>query len=179
MPTSSQHVRRADYFWNLIQTAVETLFFFHPAVWWLGGRLRQQRELCCDDAAVQACSDPLIYATALLASRRAAQPAAEFGHGSGWTPVCLCDFAPASHACWVKPTASNDRVISSLTAGRDRRSVPARPGLTGPHLFAGLRSTMPVETAPSQRLFPRRLSRAPVPAATRRCWPMHATESPS
>ncbi len=61
-----EHVRRADYFWNLIQTTVETLFFFHPAVWWLGARLRQQRELCCDDAAVQACADPLIYATALL-----------------------------------------------------------------------------------------------------------------
>src|ERR1700688_2007570 len=61
-----EHVRRADYFWNLIQTAVETLFFFHPAVWWLGSKLRQQRELCCDDAAVQACADPLVYATALL-----------------------------------------------------------------------------------------------------------------
>jgi beta-lactamase regulating signal transducer with metallopeptidase domain len=61
-----EHVRRADYFWNLIQTTIETLFFFHPAVWWLGSRLRQQRELCCDDAAVQACTDPLIYATALL-----------------------------------------------------------------------------------------------------------------
>ena len=60
------HVRRADYLWNLIQTMVETLFFFHPAVWWLGRRLRQQRELCCDDVAVQSCADPLVYATALL-----------------------------------------------------------------------------------------------------------------
>jgi beta-lactamase regulating signal transducer with metallopeptidase domain len=45
---------------------VETLFFFHPAVWWLGRRLRQQRELCCDDVAVQSCADPLVFATALL-----------------------------------------------------------------------------------------------------------------
>ena len=60
------HVRRADYLWNLVQAMVETLFFFHPAVWWLGRRLRQQRELCCDDVAVQSCADPLIYATALL-----------------------------------------------------------------------------------------------------------------
>ncbi len=60
------HVRRRDYLWNLVQTTVETLFFFHPAVWWLGRRLRQQRELCCDDVAVQSCADPLIYATALL-----------------------------------------------------------------------------------------------------------------
>ena len=60
------HVRRADYLWNLIQTMAETLLFFHPAVWWLGRRLREQRELCCDDVAVQSCADPLVYATALL-----------------------------------------------------------------------------------------------------------------
>lgn len=61
-----EHIRRADYLWNLVQSAIETLFFFHPAVWWLGGRLRDQRELCCDDAAVTMCRDPLTYATALL-----------------------------------------------------------------------------------------------------------------
>ena len=68
------HIRRADYFWNLVQTLAETLFFFHPAVWWLGKRLRDQREQCCDDIAVEVCSDPLVYATALfrLESQRAA-----------------------------------------------------------------------------------------------------------
>jgi hypothetical protein len=68
------HVRRADYFWNLLQTQVETLFFFHPAVWWLGKRLREQRELCCDDIAIGTCSNPLVYATALfrLEDQRAA-----------------------------------------------------------------------------------------------------------
>ncbi len=60
------HIRRADYLWNMIQTMIETLFFFHPAVWWVSGRLRHQRELCCDDVALECCSDPLVYATALL-----------------------------------------------------------------------------------------------------------------
>jgi Zn-dependent protease with chaperone function/ABC-type amino acid transport substrate-binding protein len=60
------HIRRADYFWNLVQTTVETLFFFHPAVWWLGHRVRHHRELCCDDLAVQSCGDAVLYATALL-----------------------------------------------------------------------------------------------------------------
>jgi beta-lactamase regulating signal transducer with metallopeptidase domain len=60
------HVRRADYLWNVVQTVVETLFFFHPAVWWIGRNLRQQRELCCDDIALESCSDPVIYASALL-----------------------------------------------------------------------------------------------------------------
>ena len=60
------HLQRADYVWNLLQTAVETIFFFHPAVWWVGRRTRQYRELCCDDIALRCCSDPLVYATALL-----------------------------------------------------------------------------------------------------------------
>jgi beta-lactamase regulating signal transducer with metallopeptidase domain len=60
------HIRRADYLWNILQTMIETLFFFHPAVWWVGSSLRQQRELCCDDIAIASCVDPLTYATALL-----------------------------------------------------------------------------------------------------------------
>jgi hypothetical protein len=60
------HIRRADYLWNMLQSMIETLFFFHPAVWWVSNKLRQQRELCCDDAALACCSDPLVYATALL-----------------------------------------------------------------------------------------------------------------
>ena len=60
------HVRRADYFWNLIQTFVETVFFFHPAVWAIGKSLRMQREFCCDDMAMEFCVEPLVYATALF-----------------------------------------------------------------------------------------------------------------
>ena len=61
-----EHIRRADYVWNLIQSLIETLFFYHPAVWWIGAKLREQRELCCDDAAIKSCDDPITYATALL-----------------------------------------------------------------------------------------------------------------
>jgi beta-lactamase regulating signal transducer with metallopeptidase domain len=60
-----EHIRRADYFWNMVQTAVETLFFFHPAVWWIGSRVREQRELCCDDVALRFTSQPWVYASAL------------------------------------------------------------------------------------------------------------------
>jgi beta-lactamase regulating signal transducer with metallopeptidase domain len=60
------HVRRADFFWNLVQTLVETLFFFHPAVWWISRRMRHERELCCDDLALSVCPRPLAYANALF-----------------------------------------------------------------------------------------------------------------
>jgi beta-lactamase regulating signal transducer with metallopeptidase domain len=60
------HVRRADFMWNLLQTVAETLFFFHPAVWWIGGRIRHERELCCDDLALEVCPNPVVYASALF-----------------------------------------------------------------------------------------------------------------
>jgi beta-lactamase regulating signal transducer with metallopeptidase domain len=59
------HIKRYDYLINLIQTAVETLLFYHPAVWWLSAQIRQEREHCCDDLAVATCGDVLIYARAL------------------------------------------------------------------------------------------------------------------
>ena len=59
------HVRRADFFWNILQTIAETLFFFHPAVWWINARIRHERELCCDDIALKICPNPVSYASAL------------------------------------------------------------------------------------------------------------------
>ena len=59
------HIRRHDYLVNLLQTLVETLLFYHPAVWWLSRRIRAERENCCDDLAVSLCGDPYTYAKAL------------------------------------------------------------------------------------------------------------------
>jgi beta-lactamase regulating signal transducer with metallopeptidase domain len=70
------HVRRRDYLVNLLQTVVETLLFYHPAVWWLSRKIRQERELCCDDIAVELFGDRVAYARALatLEERRTDQP---------------------------------------------------------------------------------------------------------
>jgi beta-lactamase regulating signal transducer with metallopeptidase domain len=59
------HIRRHDYLVNLIQTLVETLLFYHPAVWWVSKQIRIERENCCDDLAVSLCGDPVLYAQAL------------------------------------------------------------------------------------------------------------------
>ena len=59
------HIRRHDYVVNLLQTVVETLLFYHPAVWWVSHRIRVERENCCDDLAVSLCGDPVAYAAAL------------------------------------------------------------------------------------------------------------------
>ncbi len=59
------HIRRHDYLVNLLQSVVETLFFYHPAVWYLSRRVRLERENCCDDDAVAVVGDPVTYAGAL------------------------------------------------------------------------------------------------------------------
>lgn len=59
------HIRRHDYLVSAAQVVVETLLFYHPAVWWTSSRIRHERELCCDDLAVRACGDAVCYARAL------------------------------------------------------------------------------------------------------------------
>jgi beta-lactamase regulating signal transducer with metallopeptidase domain len=128
------HIRRADYLWNMLQTMIETLFFFHPAVWWVSRNLRQQRELCCDDAALDCCSDPLTYATALLCleeerSSRFRLALALDGHESGSLRARIARILDEA------PHASRDVAPYSLLG------VCAMLGLvlvSAPRLFAAL-----------------------------------------
>ncbi|NBC06352.1 MAG: M48 family metalloprotease [Bacteroidetes bacterium] len=64
------HIRRNDYLHNLLLSSIEILFFYHPGVWWLSHRLKQERENCCDELVCQSGVDPLTYADALLAAAR-------------------------------------------------------------------------------------------------------------
>lgn len=59
------HIRRHDYLVNFLQTLVETLLFFHPAVHWVGKKIRNEREYCSDDIAVHHCGNPVAYAHTL------------------------------------------------------------------------------------------------------------------
>ena len=59
------HIRRFDAFVNVFQVGVETLLFYHPAVWWLNKRIRAEREHCCDEVAVSLCGNAVEYARAL------------------------------------------------------------------------------------------------------------------
>lgn len=59
------HIRRHDYLANLLQRAAEALLFFHPIVWWLSRRIRQERELVADDLAASVLGEPKRLALAL------------------------------------------------------------------------------------------------------------------
>lgn len=60
------HIRRWDYAVNLLQTVIETVLFYHPAVWWISRRIRAERENCCDDWAAKISGDEAGYVRALL-----------------------------------------------------------------------------------------------------------------
>jgi uncharacterized protein (TIGR03435 family) len=60
------HIRRHDYLVNMLQSVAEALLFYHPAVWWVSGHIRAERELCCDDVAVSISGNALTYARALV-----------------------------------------------------------------------------------------------------------------
>ncbi len=64
------HIRRHDFLVNALQRGVESVLFYHPAVWWLSSRIRAEREHCCDDLAVQVCGDRFVYAEALIELER-------------------------------------------------------------------------------------------------------------
>lgn len=59
------HIRRHDYLVNFLQTLVEILLFFHPAVLWVSKQMRNEREYCSDDIAVQHCGNAIAYAHTL------------------------------------------------------------------------------------------------------------------
>jgi bla regulator protein BlaR1 len=70
------HVRRCDYLVSLLQKFVEGLLFYHPAVWWVSGVIRAERENCCDDVVVAVLGDAHGYAATLPHWKKSAGPRA-------------------------------------------------------------------------------------------------------
>jgi hypothetical protein len=60
------HLRRWDDWTNLAQEILRALFFFHPAVWFIGRSLSAEREMACDDFVLAGTSDPGGYARCLV-----------------------------------------------------------------------------------------------------------------
>jgi len=83
------HIRRHDYLMNILQGVAESLLFYHPAVWWVSGHIRAEREMCCDDLAVAISGDAFTYARA-LAQLEAHRPA-------HWVPVVAANGGSLRH----------------------------------------------------------------------------------
>jgi uncharacterized protein (TIGR03435 family) len=145
------HIRRHDYLVNLLQSAVEAVFFYHPAVWWISGHMRTERELCCDDIAVSLTGDAVVYARALaeLDSARFIQPAAVAANGgsvacriarllgqssasfrtssgSGTAPALIL-LAIGAWAVFAQPTVRPEFEVASIKPSVSQRIMNVRP----------------------------------------------------
>jgi bla regulator protein blaR1 len=60
------HVRCHDNLTAAIHMAVETVFWFHPVVWWIERRLMEERERACDESVLASGSRPQDYAEGIL-----------------------------------------------------------------------------------------------------------------
>lgn len=140
------HVLRHDFAVNLVQSCVEVLLFYHPAVWWVSAKIRQERELCCDDLAVKVSGDALDYAAALthleaLSLRvahpsRAADPLALAATGGSFMHRIQRLISPANPA----PLAPRAGLILLLLAGAGLGLQARRP------------AAAPSQTTPVKRL---------------------------
>ena len=60
------HIRRRDYLVNLLQSFIEVVYFFNPAILWVSALIRQERENCCDDIAIAAVQSKSKFLQALV-----------------------------------------------------------------------------------------------------------------
>lgn len=61
-----RHVARRDNITAAIHMLVETIFWFHPATWWIRRRLIEERECACDQEVLEMGGEPLVYAEGIL-----------------------------------------------------------------------------------------------------------------
>ncbi|HPS14093.1 MAG TPA: M56 family metallopeptidase, partial [Prolixibacteraceae bacterium] len=59
------HILRHDYFFNILQSIVEIVFFYHPAVWAISSKIREERENSCDNIAIETTGDKVAFVRAL------------------------------------------------------------------------------------------------------------------
>ena len=142
------HIRRHDFFVNLLQAVAETLMFYHPAVWWMSQRVRVERENCCDDLAVAVCGNPIQYARALtrLEELRASSlPVVVAANGGS-----LLDRVRRIAAGRAERTASSSRwaaAIAMLALILTAVAVPSLPALAERQQKKA--ATEPVQPAPA------------------------------
>ncbi len=60
------HVRNRDNFSAAFQMFVETVFWFHPMVWWIGKRMVAEREFACDEEVLRLGNQARVYAEGIL-----------------------------------------------------------------------------------------------------------------
>jgi D-alanyl-D-alanine endopeptidase (penicillin-binding protein 7) len=142
------HVQRCDYLVNLVQSAVEALLFYHPAVWWISHRLRIERELIADSLAATRIGEPRRLALALSELERfqfSQHHLAQAAHGGVLMTRIARLIRPETQALnWKAAIPVLGMAFASLafstSAGSATNAVVAHPDEPG---FADLASCKP------------------------------------
>ena len=116
------HVARYDCLTQSLAFAACTIYWFHPAAWWVARRLRIERELACDDRAIAAGARARDYAGHLL------EIAYTFGRHR----------APAVAVSMARPRHLEGRLLAVLDAARNRREPSVRVRIAWAALAAAL-----------------------------------------
>lgn len=75
------HIKRRDYLINILQSFIEIVFFFNPAVLWVSQLIKTEREHCCDDLAISCVNDRKNYVSALVFCQEFKQCAPAYAMG--------------------------------------------------------------------------------------------------
>jgi hypothetical protein len=151
------HIRRHDYLVHILQSAVEAVFFYHPAVWWVSGHMRAERELCCDDIAVSITGDAVVYARALaeLDSARFIQPTVMAANGGSLAGriARLLGRPSSSRRAFCGPGAAATPILLAIAAW----AVFAQPAVRPQFEVASVKSSFS-ESIANVRPLPGRLT---------------------
>lgn len=79
------HIRRHDYFVNIIQKSIEAIFFFNPAVIWISELIREEREACCDEMVLANVPQKVDYLSALLSFQEVEAPNTKLALTLAWS----------------------------------------------------------------------------------------------
>lgn len=121
------HIVRRDYLVNILQSLVDIVFFYHPAVRWVSGFVRTEREHCCDDLAVSMSGDRLNYARALASLEESFKRA---GHHRVWQTAAV---AAAGHRSRLL-----NRIRRLVTPLQGKKSFEFSGGMAAVLLFVAL-----------------------------------------
>nr|WKN34706.1 M56 family metallopeptidase [Tunicatimonas sp. TK19036] len=145
------HIRRWDDVINWLQTAIEIVLFYHPAIWWISQIIRDEREKCCDDLAVTVCGNPLVYAKALAHMESLQQSPSELvlafaRQGAsllGRIERLLQPHASSSRTSAAPAIVSMLLVLSFLITYRMTTSIARNPDTSPTSLYSGAILSIP------------------------------------
>lgn len=106
------HVHRLDLWASLLWMVAKAIYWFHPLVWWLSARARDEQELACDARVLAAGASPAEYAGLLVDIARHVQSPAVFGCAMVTHPNLLK--GRVMHILQSRPHSSSARGLLGL-----------------------------------------------------------------